>query len=297
MHVDEPRIFVSRFRYKGSAFVFTRRASLFTDGLRIISRFLTVPSAMPLHDFDTARAIHAALVAAFSRSVGGASDPVALSVVTRLCDAAVEAVNDVDARVAIRGIKSLAALLYADEGHEDIEAGSLRGYEAVRFHILNNLSQFHGRLDLLESRPPSRPELPAIAPGKKLGILVVEDNFDSAETLRRLLELCGYAVTVAHDAREALEAAKRMRPQIVLCDIGLPGSDGFSLAAALRDDPSTASSRLIALTAYGTEIDQARTKKAGFEAHLVKPVSPEVLIQHLEHPRKGEEPEAAEGGV
>lgn len=253
---------------------------------------------MPIHDFDTARAIHEALVAAFSRSPGGgASDAAALAVVTRLCDAAVDAVNDVDARVAVRGIKSLAALLYSDDGHQDFQAGSLRGLEAVRFHILNNLSQFHGRLELLEHRPPSRPEVPVIAPGKKVHILVVEDNYDSAETLKRLLELCGYAVSVAHNARDGMQAAKELRPQVVLCDIGLPGTDGFSLAASLREDPDTATAHLVALTAYGTDIDRARSKKAGFDAHLVKPVSPEALMRHLEDTEIARKPQAADGAA
>jgi hypothetical protein len=100
-----------------------------------------------------------------------------------LCDAAVEAVNDVESRVAIRGVKSLAHLLYSDTGHVGAEAGSLRGAEAVRFQLINALSSFKGRVETLEHRPPSRPELPALAPRNSLRVLVVEDNRDSAETL------------------------------------------------------------------------------------------------------------------
>jgi CheY-like chemotaxis protein len=61
---------------------------------------------------------------------------------------------------------------------------------------------------------------------KHLRVLVVEDNRDSAESLRRLLELCGYAVTIAETAKEGLDAAKSIRPDVILCDIGLPDSDG-----------------------------------------------------------------------
>jgi CheY-like chemotaxis protein len=116
---------------------------------------------------------------------------------------------------------------------------------------------------------------------KYLRILVVEDNRDSAESLRKLLEICGYAVTVAYTAAEGLEEAKRTRPDVVLCDIGLPDSNGFELACALRAEPETASARLIAVTAYGTDIDRARSEKAGFNLHLVKPVNPAELLDQL----------------
>jgi CheY-like chemotaxis protein len=79
-----------------------------------------------------------------------------------------------------------------------------------------------------------------------------------------------------------LEAAQQTRPDIVLCDIGLPDGDGYAFAAALRSHPVTARARLIAVTAYGSEEDQQRSRAAGFQLHLVKPVQPERLLQHLE---------------
>ena len=115
-------------------------------------------------------------------------------------------------------------------------------------------------------------------------ILVVEDNHDSADSLRKLLELCGYSVTIAYSSREGLEAAQKVRPDIVLCDIGLPDSDGYELAAALRDNPVTARARLIAVTAYGGEQDRKRSREAGFQLHLVKPVKPESLLEQLDQP-------------
>ena len=69
-----------------------------------------------------------------------------------------------------------------------------------------------------------------------------------------------------------------MRPDIVLCDIGLPDGDGYALAAALRGNPVTARARLIAVTAYGGEQDRKRSREAGFQLHLVKPVKPESLF-------------------
>lgn len=240
---------------------------------------------MPLHDLDEAREIHSALIALFVSELGGSNNAAALSLVSKLCEAGVGAVNDLECRVAIRGVESLARLLFSDDGHEGIEAGSLRGAEAIKFQILNGLSNFRGRLQLLERRPPSRPEVPALAARKNLRVLVVEDNRDSAETLRKLLELFGYAVSVAYSAQDGLEAAKQTRPDIVLCDIGLPDRDGYALAAALRANPTTATARLIAVTAYGTEQDRQRSRQAGFQLHLVKPVDPETLLEQLKNAR------------
>jgi CheY-like chemotaxis protein len=124
-------------------------------------------------------------------------------------------------------------------------------------------------------------ELPALAAHKTLRILVVEDNRDSAESLRRLLELCGYAVTVAFTGEAGLEAALRAPPDVVLCDIGLPDRDGFSVASALRRHPSTSNARLIAVTAYASAEDERRSHDAGFQLHLVKPVRPDTLLKQL----------------
>jgi len=212
---------------------------------------------------------------------GGRDDPAAMNHVSHLCARAIEAVNDLEARVAIRSIESLARLLFSADGHEGIEAGALRGIEALKFQIYNALSNLRGRVQVLRDRPPSAPELPALSAKKDVRILVVEDNYDSAQTLRRLLELFGYSVTVAYNSQQGLEAAQKTLPDIVLCDIGLPDKDGYSLAAALRSNPETASARLIAVTAYGGEQDKKRSREAGFQVHLVKPVEPERLLQHL----------------
>jgi CheY-like chemotaxis protein len=235
---------------------------------------------MAIHDVDKARAAHGALTALFRREPACRNNPKALETARLLCDAAIDAVNDVDARVAIRTVKHLASLFFADDGHLDVQS-QLAGPEAIRLRILNALSDFRGRIQTLETRPPSRPEIPALA-HKHLRVLVVEDNRDSAETLRALLEICGYAVFVAHTARQGLEAAMEIHPDVVLCDIGLPDMDGFHLAEALHIDPDTASAHLIAVTAYGKEDDKRRSTEAGFELHLVKPVAPGTILQVLE---------------
>ena len=242
---------------------------------------------MTKRDLDQALNLYAALMQAVVLHPGGRDDAAAMRHVSNLCARAIEAVNDLDARVTIRGVESLARLLYSDDGHDGIEAGSLRGVVALRFQIFNALSNLRGRLQILQHAPPSKPELPALEAGKNLRVLVVEDNRDSAESLRRLLELCGYSVTVAYSSHEGLEAAQQTRPDIVLCDIGLPDSDGYALAAALRSDPVTSRARLIAVTAYGGEQDMQRSREAGFQVHLVKPVKPESLLQQLDQPAGG----------
>ena len=112
-------------------------------------------------------------------------------------------------------------------------------------------------------------------------VLVVEDNRDTAESLRRLLGLCGFQVSVAHNAGDGLSAASRLRPHIVLCDIGLPDADGYAVASMLRQAPDTSCARLIAVTAHGEPQDRRRALAAGFDVHMVKPVDPKALLGEL----------------
>ena len=115
-------------------------------------------------------------------------------------------------------------------------------------------------------------------------VLVVEDNRDAADSLRLLLGLYGYEVAVAYCGHGGVRAAQQYRPDVVLCDIGLPGLDGYAVASRLRQNPSTAKARLIAVTAYGQDEDRRRSHEAGFEQHLVKPVDPDDLRRALDCP-------------
>jgi signal transduction histidine kinase/ActR/RegA family two-component response regulator len=112
-------------------------------------------------------------------------------------------------------------------------------------------------------------------------VLVIEDNVDTAATLRDFLELSGFDVAIAFSGGEGVETAGLFHPEIVLCDLGLPGMNGFEVAAALRRDPATAAARLIALTGYGGDEDRRRSHEAGFEVHLTKPVDPPLLRRLL----------------
>jgi CheY-like chemotaxis protein len=117
---------------------------------------------------------------------------------------------------------------------------------------------------------------------RKLRVLVVEDNLDTAESLKRLIELSGYQVIVAHTAQEAIRASRRLQPHIVLCDIRLPDSDGYVIASILRQSTDTTHAKLIAVTGCGETTDRRRALAAGFDQHLVKPVDPKVLLGELE---------------
>ena len=129
-----------------------------------------------------------------------------------------------------------------------------------------------------EGSKPGRP-----VGGKSLRILIVEDNRDAAESLRMLLELSGHEATTVHTRAAGVEAARQVRPDVVLCDIGLPGGmDGYAVARALRADPDQAVATLIALSGYAQEQDQRKARQAGFDRHLTKPVEPSALVDLLE---------------
>lgn len=118
-------------------------------------------------------------------------------------------------------------------------------------------------------------------------VLVVDDNQDGAEMLAEILSLHGYETRIAQDASSALRVAAEFTPEIAFLDIGLPVMDGYELAARLREVPSLAKLHLIALTGYGQSEDRRRTREAGFQQHLVKPVDMDAIDAALREARKG----------
>jgi two-component system CheB/CheR fusion protein len=109
-----------------------------------------------------------------------------------------------------------------------------------------------------------------------LRVLVVDDNVDAADSLAALLRLGGQEVSVSYDGQTALEQAAAERPDVVLLDIGLPGMNGYEVAAALRRQLGNGP-LIVAVTGYGQDADARRAAEAGFDHHLVKPVSPATL--------------------
>jgi PAS domain S-box-containing protein len=112
-------------------------------------------------------------------------------------------------------------------------------------------------------------------------VLIIEDNVDAAESLRDALELSQHHVEVAYSGPEGLQKARSFHPDVVLCDIGLPGMDGFEVAKSLRADAQFRETFLVALSGYALPEDLERAAKAGFHRHLAKPPSLEALDETL----------------
>ncbi len=126
-------------------------------------------------------------------------------------------------------------------------------------------------------RPPSaRPAAAPPTPPRHLRVLVIEDNTDAGETLKDLLELSGHEVRVAGDGPTGVGLAHAFHPDLVLCDLGLPQMNGFEVARALRAD-QTLHAWLVALSGYAQHEDIRRAGEVGFDRHVSKPASPEVL--------------------
>ncbi len=146
-------------------------------------------------------------------------------------------------------------------------------------------SEGHGRgatltvhLPRREPPPPQAGEAPDHEAQEPARIVVIDDHPDTAEGLCELLGLFGHEVEAVRDGESGLEEIRRFRPDVVLCDLALPGElDGFQVAEILRSDPRTAPIRLVALTGYGDEETARRCRAAGFDEHLTKPVDTELL--------------------
>ena len=125
--------------------------------------------------------------------------------------------------------------------------------------------------------PPAATLEPPQAPASRKRVLVADDNADGAASLALLLELLGHEVCTAKDGVEAVEKAVDFKPDLVLLDLGMPRMDGFAAARQLRAMTTTRHTALVALTGWGQDTDRHRTRAAGFDAHLVKPVDAATL--------------------
>jgi signal transduction histidine kinase len=150
-------------------------------------------------------------------------------------------------------------------GVDASSGGEGKGAELlVRLPIAPVADAARGSDDQAEAQEPRR-------------VLVIEDNVDGADTLRDVLELDRHEVRVAHDGLAGVAAAREFLPDVVLCDIGLPGIDGYEVARRIRSDPALRGASLVAVTGYALAEDRERARAAGFDAHLAKPLSPDAL--------------------
>ena len=133
-----------------------------------------------------------------------------------------------------------------------------------------------------QAPPPARPA--GATTDRPLNILVVDDNFDAAETIGALLTVRGHAVEICFSPEQALSRVENFRPDVAILDIGLPGMSGHVLARQLQTILGHNTCRLIAQTGYGQPADIARSNDAGFDIHLIKPVDPARLLAIVEQP-------------
>jgi PAS domain S-box-containing protein len=146
-------------------------------------------------------------------------------------------------------------------------------------------STFIVRLPALTSEAPpessSEESVPVPAVEGEIRVLVADDFHDHAESLARLIELSGYSVRTAFDGEDAIRSLQEFRPATVVLDLGMPNQDGYQVARWIRRQPWGAGAVLVALTGWGQEADRRRTREAGFDHHLVKPVDAEEILQIL----------------
>jgi signal transduction histidine kinase/ActR/RegA family two-component response regulator len=198
------------------------------------------------------------------------------------------AVRDTGVGMKPAMIEQIFELFFQGERALDRSEGGL----GIGLTLVRRLAEMHGGLVEAESPGPGlgstvTVELPQIVAPAELArplepapsasprrILIVEDSRDSRDMLRFLLEHAGHEVYEAEDGRAGLEAILKLRPDVALLDVGLPGLDGYEIARRVRGVEAGRSVCLVALTGYGRPEDQRRSQEAGFDAHLVKPVDP-----------------------
>jgi nitrogen-specific signal transduction histidine kinase/CheY-like chemotaxis protein len=129
----------------------------------------------------------------------------------------------------------------------------------------------------LAKSPAISQERPVTQQASTFSVLIADDNVDGSKSLGMFLELSGHRVTLTEDGLTTLETAERIRPEIIVLDIGMPGMDGYEVAKELRKQPWAQDALLIALTGWGQETDRMKAADAGFDIHFTKPVDPSVL--------------------
>jgi PAS domain S-box-containing protein len=216
--------------------------------------------------------------------------------------AAVVTVRDTGAGIAPEVLRRLFEPFVQADSTLDRSTGGL----GLGLALVKGLAELHGgsatahsdgvgtgatftvRLPLERRRTPRLTVVDAgrAPPGPARRVLVIEDNADAAQTLKEALELNDHVVDVASSGSDGLDKVRALNPDVVLCDIGLPGMDGFEVAKRIRADPGVRGVALIALSGYAQEEDLERSKEAGFDLHLAKPPDLDALERAIAEVRK-----------
>jgi CheY-like chemotaxis protein len=158
-------------------------------------------------------------------------------------------------------------------------------------------STFTVRLPILSSRGDSGAEETPVAAAKKgpasRRVLVADDNRDSAVSMARMLRLLGNEVITAHDGIEAVERAGEFRPDVILMDVGMPRLNGHEATRRIREQPWGRPIKIVALTGWGQEADRNRSREAGCDSHMTKPVDPGTLKLWFEELARHDAPAGA----
>jgi CheY-like chemotaxis protein len=210
--------------------------------------------------------------------------------------------DEVLIRVSDTGIgiaKSLLPRVFDMFMQIDTSLERSRGGQGIGLTLVRSLVEMHGgTVEAFSAGPGQGSEflvrLPipggsgaSVPPGQRASsaasrrILVVDDNRDAASSLAELLALTGNETSVAHDGLEAVEAAAATRPDVILMDIGLPRLNGYEAARRVRQLPFGKDIVLVALTGWGHEEDRRKSREAGFDGHVVKPVDYQTLMRLL----------------
>jgi PAS domain S-box-containing protein len=160
-----------------------------------------------------------------------------------------------------------------------------RGIVSLHGGTIDARSEGPGRGSVFTVRLPldtsqgtlAKPRVADSCRGAAHRILIIEDNVDAAQSLREVLELSAHTVEVARDGSEGLARARTFEPEIVLCDIGLPAMDGYTVARQMRADPRLKAAFLVALSGYALKEDIDRSREAGFDWHMAKPATIEAI--------------------
>jgi len=180
------------------------------------------------------------------------------------------------------GLPLVRSLVDLHEGSIRVNSeGPGRGSEFVVRFPLAEADAEPASLRSMEDTPANDADGPAHRIVKSLRVLVIEDNDDGRETMQELLQLLGHEVDLAGDGLSGIEKAFAGKPHLALVDIGLPGCDGYEVARRIRRECTGQPPWLVALTGYGQPEDRRRALEAGFDRHLVKPVSYEELSELL----------------